>query len=95
MACGAIWIKQFNETPDDTFAAQGKKELIILGATSERFPRPNGLLVATGPSAAQRRELQETTSRTPCDLALVATPVDLARLLRLNKPSLRVEYEIA
>ena len=62
--------------------------------TFERFPHLKGLLPAMGYSDAQRHELEETINRTPCDLVLVATPVDLARLLRLNKPSLRVNYEI-
>jgi predicted GTPase len=62
--------------------------------TFERFPHLKGLLPAMGYSDAQRLELEETINRTPCDLVLVATPVDLARLLRLNKPSLRVNYEI-
>jgi predicted GTPase len=47
-----------------------------------------------GYSEAQRQELEETINRTPCDLVLVATPVDLGRLLQLDKPSLRVRYEI-
>jgi len=47
-----------------------------------------------GYSETQRRELEETINRTDCDLVLVATPIDLARLLRLDKPSLRVGYEI-
>ena len=63
-------------------------------ATFERFPHLKGLLPAMGYSEEQRRELEATINRTPCDLVLVATPVDLARLLRLNKLSLRVEYEI-
>jgi len=65
-----------------------------LRETFARFPHLNGLLPAMGYSDAQRRELEETINRTPADLVLVATPVDLARLLRLNKPSLRVGYEI-
>jgi predicted GTPase len=64
-------------------------------ATFERYPHLKGLLPAMGYSEAQRRDLEETINHTPCDLVLVATPIDLARLLRLNKPSLRVEYEIA
>lgn len=60
----------------------------------ERFPHLQGLLPAMGYSETQRRELEETINRTDCDLVLVATPIDLARLLRLNKPSQRVEYEI-
>lgn len=47
-----------------------------------------------GYSEKQRHELEETIDRTDCELVLVATPIDLARLLHLNKPSLRVGYEI-
>jgi predicted GTPase len=63
-------------------------------ATFERFPHLKCLLPAMGYSETQRRELEETINRTPCDLVLVATPIDLARLVRLNKPSLRIGYEI-
>ena len=62
--------------------------------TFERFPHLQRLLPAMGYSETQRHELEETINRTDCDLVLVATPVDLARLLRLNKPSLRIGYEI-
>jgi len=47
-----------------------------------------------GYSETQRHELEETINRTPCDLVLVATPVDLTRLLHLNKRSLRIGYEV-
>jgi predicted GTPase len=62
--------------------------------TFERFPHLKNLLPAMGYSEEQRRELEETINRTPCDLVLVATPVDLAHLLHLNKPSQRVGYVI-
>lgn len=62
--------------------------------TFERFRHLKSLLPAMGYSEEQRRELEQTINRTPCDLVLVATPVDLASLLHLNKPSQRVEYEI-
>jgi predicted GTPase len=62
--------------------------------TFERYPHLKGLLPAMGYSEIQRRELERTINRTPCELVLVATPIDLVRLLRLNKPSLRVSYEI-
>jgi len=62
--------------------------------TFERFPHLERLLPAMGYSDTQRRELEETINRTDCDLVLVATPIDLARLLHLDKPSLRVGYEI-
>ena len=47
-----------------------------------------------GYSAMQRHELEETINRVPCDLVLVATPIDLAHLIKLNKPCLRVTYEV-
>ena len=61
--------------------------------TFERFPHLRNLIPAMGYSAAQCQELEETVNRTPCDLVLVATPVDLARILKLNKPCVRVSYE--
>jgi predicted GTPase len=62
--------------------------------TYERFPHLHNLLPAMGYSSMQRHELEETINRTPCDLVLVATPVDLARILKLDKPCVRVSYEI-
>jgi len=62
--------------------------------TYERYPHLNGLLPAMGYSAMQRHELEETIRRTPCDLVLIATPIDLARVIKLEKPNLRVNYEI-
>jgi predicted GTPase len=61
--------------------------------TFERFPHLRNLVPAMGYSAIQRHELEETINRTPCDLVMVATPVDLARILKLNKPCVRVSYE--
>jgi predicted GTPase len=62
--------------------------------TFQRFPHLTSLLPAMGYSAMQRHELEETINRTPCDLVLVATPVDLGKIVRLNKPSVRVGYEV-
>ena len=62
--------------------------------TFDEFPHLRGLLPAMGYGDAQQNELQETINATPCDLVLVATPVDLARILKINKPTLRVTYEI-
>jgi predicted GTPase len=62
--------------------------------TYEHFPHLTNLLPAMGYSAMQRHELEETINRVPCDLVLVATPINLAHLVKLNKPSLRVTYEV-
>ena len=63
-------------------------------STYEHFPHLTRLLPAMGYSAMQRHELQETINRTPCDLVLIATPIDLAHVIQLDKPSLRVSYEV-
>ncbi len=62
--------------------------------TYERYSHLTSLLPAMGYSAIQRHELEETINRVPCDLVLVATPIDLGHLVKMNKPSLRVTYEI-
>src|SRR5512144_1746693 len=61
-------------------------------STFEKFPHLHDLLPAMGYSETQRHELEETINRTPCDLVVLATPVDLRRILRLNKPCVRVGY---
>ena len=50
--------------------------------TFERFPHLTSLLPAMGYSAMQRHELEETIRMTPCDLVLIATPIDLASAQR-------------
>lgn len=62
--------------------------------TYEHYPHLTSLLPAMGYSAMQRHELEETINRVPCDLVLVATPIDLGHLIKVNKPSLRVTYEV-
>ncbi len=62
--------------------------------TYERYRHLTNLLPAMGYSAMQRHELEETIHRTPCDLVVIATPIDLARVIKLDKPNLRVTYEV-
>ncbi len=62
--------------------------------TFEKFPHLWRVLPAMGYSDRQRHELEETIKRVPCDLVIVATPIDLARTIKLDKPSVRVRYEI-
>ena len=62
--------------------------------TYEKYPQLNCVLPAMGYSDAQRKELEQTIDQTPCDVVVVATPVDLGRLLNLKKRHVRVGYEI-
>lgn len=61
--------------------------------TYERYPHMTALLPAMGYGSIQRHELEETINRVDCDLVLVATPVNLTSILKINKPSVRVSYE--
>lgn len=52
------------------------------------------VLPAMGYGEAQIAELEATIRAAPCDLVLVATPIDLGRLLEIDKPALRALYEL-
>lgn len=60
-----------------------------------RYPHLRDTLPALGYGAEQIRELEATIRNVPCDLVLVGTPVDLRRLLRVDRPMVRVAYELA
>lgn len=49
---------------------------------------------AMGYGEEQVRELEETIRRTPAEAVVIGTPVDLRRLLRLDRPAVRVTYEL-
>ena len=63
--------------------------------TFKQFPVISKALPAMGYSDAQLKDLAATIEATPCDAIVVATPVDLARLIALPKPHCRVSYDLA
>jgi predicted GTPase len=63
-------------------------------STFEKYQHLSNVLPAMGYSDAQRHELQETIDRVPCDVVLIATPIDLSRIIHITKPSVRVKYEM-
>jgi predicted GTPase len=63
-------------------------------ATYDKYPNAAGILPAMGYGDAQIRELEETIRRTPADAVVIGTPIDLARVLKLDRPSIRVGYEL-
>lgn len=65
-----------------------------IAETFAAYPGGGALLPAVGYGAAQIRDLEETINRVDCDLVLIGTPVDLGRLVRVNKPCQRVTYEL-
>jgi len=52
------------------------------------------LLPAMGYSKTQLGELEETIRQTPCDVVIVATPMDLGRIVRISQPTVRVTYDV-
>ena len=65
-----------------------------IAETFQKYPHIGPLLPAVGYGARQIEELEATVNATPCDLVLVATPIDLRRVIRVNKPTVRVRYEL-
>jgi predicted GTPase len=65
-----------------------------LAKTFEAYPGIGTLLPAMGYGGEQVKDLEATIERTPCDLVLVATPIDLRRVIEIRKPALRVRYEL-
>jgi predicted GTPase len=67
-----------------------------VGSLRETFdanPHLDRLLPAMGYGDSQVHDLEETIRRVECDVVLIATPVDLRRLLAIAKPTCRVRYE--
>lgn len=61
--------------------------------TYSRYPHIGSKLPAMGYGDEQVQDLEKTINGVPCDLVVFATPVDLNRLMHIEKPTLRVRYE--
>jgi len=62
--------------------------------TFAKYPHVREVLPAMGYGKKQMSELEATINAAPCDLVLIGTPIDLGRLLKINKPMLRVRYDL-
>jgi predicted GTPase len=68
-----------------------------VGRISETFkiyPNIGVLLPAMGYGDRQLKDLETTINKTDCDGVVIATPIDLGRLIRINKPHTRVHYNL-
>ncbi len=63
-------------------------------AVYEKYPHMGALLPAMGYSDAQRKDLADTINASDADVVLVATPIDLRRVVEMNKPAVRASYEL-
>jgi predicted GTPase len=65
-----------------------------LKETFARYPHIGALLPAMGYGEAMVADLEATINATPADVVLAGTPIDLARLVKVNKPVVRVRYDV-
>ncbi|MCD6485439.1 MAG: GTPase [Candidatus Odinarchaeota archaeon] len=80
----------------------GAKEIIdprpyAMGSIKEtykKYPHLDLILPAMGYGKQQIKELEETINKADADLVIIGTPIDLRRLIKINKPADRVRYEL-
>jgi len=65
-----------------------------LAETYQIYPNIGNLLPAMGYSEAQIADLQKTIENTPCDTVVITTPMDLSRIIKIDKPTVRVFYDL-
>jgi predicted GTPase len=91
IGAGIVAAKRFGakEIVDPRPFAVGK-----LAETYRIYPNVGKLLPAMGYGDEQIRDLTATIQRTDCDAVIIATPIDLGRIVRIDKPNTRVEYSL-
>lgn len=62
--------------------------------TYAKYPTTGSILPAMGYGEIQTKELEETINATDADLVIIGTPIDLTRVVKINKPTQRVRYEL-
>ncbi len=87
-----------------TVAAErlGAKEIIdprpfavgTLADTFKKYKHIGNVLPAMGYGEQQLRDLEETINKTDCDAVIIGTPIDLSRVITINKPYTRVHYDL-
>ncbi|MDR0442296.1 MAG: cyclic 2,3-diphosphoglycerate synthase [Treponema sp.] len=65
-----------------------------LAETYRIYPNIGKLLPAMGYGEQQMKDLAATIEKTDCDSVVIATPIDLQRVIKINKPCTRVEYSL-
>lgn len=65
-----------------------------LAETFRIYPNIGTLLPAMGYGDEQIKDLETTIDKTPCDVVVIATPIDLSRIVKINKPTVKVGYDL-
>ncbi|MEI6455520.1 MAG: cyclic 2,3-diphosphoglycerate synthase [bacterium] len=69
----------------------------VVGKLAETFriyPEIGHLLPAMGYGSQQVKDLESTINKTKCDSVIIATPIDLNRIVKIKKPNTRVYYDL-
>jgi predicted GTPase len=93
MAYGAGWVaaKRFGA---GTIVNPRPYAVGSIKAVYEKYPSTGDVLPAMGYGEDQMKELEATINAADADLVLIGTPINLGKLLDLNKPSTRVRYDL-
>ncbi|MBS3741945.1 MAG: GTPase [Candidatus Cloacimonetes bacterium] len=78
----------------------GVKELVdprpyavgTIKETFEKYPEIGTLLPAMGYGDKQVKDLEETINKADCEVVVIGTPIDLNRIIKIDKPTVRVKY---
>lgn len=62
--------------------------------TFHKYPEIGELLPAMGYGTKQVNDLEVTINKVNCDSVIIGTPIDLSRIVNINKPTVRVQYEL-
>ncbi len=93
MAYGAGWVaaQRFGaaEIVDPREHAVG-----TIAATYRKYPTTGTVLPAMGYGDKQIKELETTINAADVDLVIIGTPIDLGKILKIDKPSVRIRYEL-
>ena len=91
LGAGTIAARKFGaaEIIDPRSYAVGK-----LAETFEIYPNIGVLLPAMGYGKQQLKDLETTINSVDCDSVIIGTPIDLTRIVKINKPTTRVYYDL-
>ena len=62
--------------------------------TFDHYPELGPVLPSMGYNPQQIKDLEATIENTPCDLVVIATPIDINRIININKPTVKITYEL-
>jgi predicted GTPase len=87
---GVVAARKYNcELANPRYSAVGS-----IKETLKEYPKLENLIPAMGYNKKQKKDLEQTINKIRADAVLVGTPIDLEKLLKINKPIVRVKYEL-